>query len=612
MKLSINGCFSHAVRLAFMGGTVGAAISPVIAAADDVTQLQGVQVTGSLIRRTDTETASPVLSISRAQITQSGATSLEQLLYTLPSLTGVSSNSQVNNGGTGGGATVSLRGLGSQRTLVLLDGKRIVFRDVNSIPINMIDHIDVLNVGAGTVYGSDAIGGVVNFITRKNFHGTEVDASYGEASDHGDDRRQALSITHGITGEKGSMVFGASFDKQESVSALNRATTANQYAIYQGAVVQNASGTIPSGVYTLSNPSQYAGVATTGTTKGKTFNFIDSNGRGCNSVTKAPGATGNTFDLADYECVASLPINSQTYNFQAQNYASVPASHLSLFTNGKQNFTDDLQGYVSTLYTHDTGRIQLAPEPFISNGNVDASGNVIPITYSSASQYNPFGQDVSTFKFRAVQAGDRATTSDVSFLQTTVGLKATILDRFEWDNSLSYGREDTVSTSYGGFNLTDINNKLGPSQNGVCYTDATYTTVVPACTPIDLVGTTGIGYGGLSSSVQDHFIQNLEVAASNINGELFKLPAGPVSLALGLDYYHIALSDNPDGLQQTFEITDYSGSATKGAYDDREAYVEVLVPILKDVPGFSSLNVDLGERYSHYSDFKDNHTEVCT
>ncbi|MGA9828518.1 MAG: TonB-dependent receptor plug domain-containing protein, partial [Rhodanobacteraceae bacterium] len=187
MRLTSNELFK-AVRYALYAGAsavVGLSAAPVFAqdtAQDQNTQqgekLETITVTGSNIRRVDIETANPVITIDRAQIEQSGKLTIGDLVQELPSIAGAATNPQVNNGGGGGSSTVSLRGLGSGRTLILVDGQRVLNNDINTIPASVVERIEVLKDGASSVYGSDAIGGVVNFIMRKDYQGAEFTGDY--------------------------------------------------------------------------------------------------------------------------------------------------------------------------------------------------------------------------------------------------------------------------------------------------------------------------------------------------------------------------------------------------------------------------------------------------
>src|SRR5581483_12508614 len=178
------------------------------------TELEKVEVTGSRIKRVDIETTNPVFTIDRKTIESTGAATLGELLQSTPVVTGVVTNTQVNNGGGTGKADVSLRGLTSSRTLVLLDGVRIIAAasanagstDVNALPANMIERIEILKQGASAIYGSDAIGGVVNFITRKNYSGGEVEGEWGK-SQEADGAMYNGSMTWGNSTGAGNIVF---------------------------------------------------------------------------------------------------------------------------------------------------------------------------------------------------------------------------------------------------------------------------------------------------------------------------------------------------------------------------------------------------------------------
>jgi iron complex outermembrane recepter protein len=180
------------------------------------TTLDTITVTGSRIRRTDLETASPVFQIDRAAIDNSGALTIGDFIQEVPSMAGAATNPSVNNGGGDGSATVSLRGLGEDRTLLLVNGRRIVTQDVNSIPMSMVERVEILKDGASAIYGSDAIGGVVNFILKKNFEGAEATINYG-ISKEDDGQRHGVSSTFGLSGERGNLIVSANYSMQEPV-----------------------------------------------------------------------------------------------------------------------------------------------------------------------------------------------------------------------------------------------------------------------------------------------------------------------------------------------------------------------------------------------------------
>src|SRR6185503_4517634 len=257
--------------------------------------LQGMVVTGSLIRRADAETSSPVVTIDRSNIDNSGKPTLGDVLQQLPSISGNATNTQNNSNGGGGAsplleggdgaARVSLRGLGETRTLVLIDGQRMANQDINMIPQNMIERVDVLAEGASTVYGSDAIGGVVNFILRKDFKGAQFSLNDG-ISGHGDSKRRGFNLTGGMSGDNYSIVGGLDYNKYDATLASQRDFSRQQLYLSSGTIIAAGSSSIPTGRIQLpaSIASQY-GCAI--------------NSSGTANVTLA---TGDGSNLGDYRC----------------------------------------------------------------------------------------------------------------------------------------------------------------------------------------------------------------------------------------------------------------------------------------------------------------------
>ena len=230
-----NPSLPRAVRLALSGQTVGVGAvllssiaAPALAqqpAPAETDKLETIVVTGSRIRRVDLETASPVFVIDKGQIEKTGKLTVGDLLQTTPAIAGgaTATNGAVNNGGGTGAATIDLRGLGTARTLILVNGRRLAgpAPDVNAIPINLIERVEVLKDGASAIYGSDAIGGVVNFILRKDYQGIEFAVDYGIA-DKDDGQRTGVTMTMGHTSDKGSIMIGLNYHDQELVAARNR------------------------------------------------------------------------------------------------------------------------------------------------------------------------------------------------------------------------------------------------------------------------------------------------------------------------------------------------------------------------------------------------------
>ena len=282
--LAVGAAGAAATSLSFVSTAgAGPADGPAPDAAD--TSLQEVTVTGTRIRRVDTETANSVTVIDAKAIQNSGYQTVGDIIQRLPSVSGNGVSPAVNNGGGFGESTIDLRGLDAKRTLVLVDGRRqgIVgasdATDVNQIPVNMIDHIEILTEGAGAIYGSDAVGGVVNFITRKDTDGLEVNADYGKTT-HADGAQHGFNVLFGKQIDNFHVEVGGAYFQQKGVYAGDRSYSKYALYLYGGTygAYKGGSSRTPTGRIYLPVPNQYD----------------------CKSVTRNLAASGTS--TADYRC----------------------------------------------------------------------------------------------------------------------------------------------------------------------------------------------------------------------------------------------------------------------------------------------------------------------
>ncbi len=600
MRLSSNELFK-AVRYALYAGAsavVGLSAAPVFAqdaAQDQNTQgekLETITVTGSNIRRVDIETANPVITIDRAQIEKSGRLTVGDLVQELPSIAGAATNPQVNNGGGTGISSVSLRGLGSNRTLILIDGQRVLNGDINTIPASVVERIEVLKDGASSVYGSDAIGGVVNFIMRKDYQGAEFTGDYG-ISDKDDGERRGASITIGQTTDRGSVVAGLNYNKFDAVSAGKRDFSRNAqyyYTNYGGAITGGSSRTPFGRIFLPPNlQSQF----------------------GCGSVTRLPGTDGTA--LSDYRCYTG----ADGYNYQPLNVILVPQERTNAFALANYRLTDNVSAYFEYFGNKTVAAQLIAPYPLDSLSN-----NIIT---SADNLYNPFGVDFGpsannpggglyNLSERLTGVGQRITNNTRLTNQIVAGLKGNFGDSsWTWDANLNYGHLSAQTYTTGFLNFSKIQDALGPSAiiNGVptCLRDITDpTSVIAGCTPLNIFvqddPNSVAEFLAAQSAPFTQFTAIQREATINATGELFNLPAGAVSLAVGALYRKSYSNFKPDSTlvldlaTGTCDLGTACTTALNGQITTKEAYAELLVPILKDVPFFHSLNLDLGTRYS--------------
>jgi len=579
-------------------------IAPINALAQDAEtstpaqKLETIEVTGSRIRRVDVETASPVLTVDRAAIEKSGKLTVGDLVQQLPSISGAAGNPAVNNGGGSGGSFVSLRGLGTNRTLILMNGHRVVNADINIIPSNLVERIEILTDGASAVYGSDAIGGVVNFIMRSNYQGAELTSSYG-ISDHDDGERKAFNLTFGQTSDKGSIVGGIDYNKFDGILSGNRdyGKYSLTYTAKTGAVLQGGSVASPSGFISAPQFGNCAPSALAGNTPGGTFDA---------------GAPGGGADVipAHFRCFSDA---QDTYNYQAINLIYTPQERTNAYVLGNYKLSDSVEAYMSIFHNKTTSEAELAPLP------LDLYS--AQITLDAGQPYNPFGVNVgyrnpdgtvsngaNDLAIRLTALGPRIIKFTTVTDQVIAGLKGTVSDTsWQWDANLNYGHNSVLRQSPGSLASGDLAASGSFSAN--CIPGST---AKGGC--INIFDQTDPNTAKiLKQYAADPFLNILSTfrqAEFNINGNLFDLPAGTVSLAAGAsyrkEYTNIAVDyitrANPANGNCAVQI---SACATpfQGGFSVKEVYAEVLIPLVKDLSLVHSLNLDLGERYSDYNTF---------
>ena len=550
---------------------------------DQPKTLQTVVVTGSLIRRVDTETASPVTIIDRQNITSSGKPTLGDVLQQMPSVAGAATNPQNNSNGGGvasplteggdGASRVSLRGLGTGRTLVLIDGQRMLNADMNLVPQNMVQRIDVLAEGASTTYGSDAVGGVVNIILRHDFDGAEVSVNSG-ISGHGDGQRHGLSLTMGHTGDRYNIVGGLDYNKYNAVPNSRRDFAAHQLYLTDGQVSVAGSSSIPNGRMQL--PGSYA--AQYGCTPDSTNHIV---------VTRD---TGDGTTLGDYRCRTS----SDTFNYAAYNYIQVQQQRTDGFALGSYNLTDNITAFIDAFYNHTESAGQDASIP-VGTGD----GLVIPAT----APFNPFGVTFSpnpipgdpnsgyVYQTRLTGVGTRIHPYTTSTGQLIAGLRGAVgQSSWNWNVAVDYGHTSRTQTD---------ENEL--------YIPALQAAIDAGANIFDQANNgAALGAGAVDAIYRKREI--LRQISAGANGNVFSLPAGDVQLAVGALYRKQSMNYTINPLALLDPVTGFCqisqeacGSPGSGNDSVKEAFAETLIPLLKEVPGAYSLNVDVGVRYSDYN-----------
>ncbi|WP_313457537.1 TonB-dependent receptor [Stenotrophomonas sp.] len=560
------------------------------------TNLDSIVVTGSRLRRVDTESANPVVTVSQEQIAATGKATVGDLLQELPSIAGNSTNPNTNNGGGTGASTISLRGLGDKRTLVLVNGVRLAYNDVNAIPATMIERIEVLSDGASAIYGSDAIGGVVNFILRDRFEGVQFTADFGTSSE-GDGNRRNFSLTGGKAWDRGSIVAGVSYHNLDAVSALDRDYSKDALYLSSGEAVKQGSSATPSGSINFNDGSAASDALAAA--------------NGCSRVTLNSGVSGAT-GPGDFHCYNAA---NDSYNYQPYNLLQTPQERSNAFVLATFRFTDNIEGYVNTWFSKTESASVIAPIPIFANGD--------NFLVSADSYYNPFGVNFGTDRTtgvsyndlngRATVLGNRRYEYKTDNFQISPGLRGGFgSSSWQWDVNVNYGRVKQTSTNYGFLDYASFNQAVGPSFLDV---DGTVKcgsagNVIAGCTPLNIFNLNDASsLGTLQSMIVNPVVSSVytvKQAEANANGDLFELPAGMVGLAVGVSYREEKSTSKADALWTGDEnglcgVIEFCASQLSGSFDVKEAYAEALFPLLKDLPGIQSLNVSIGTRFSDYS-----------
>ena len=587
--------------------------------ARDATTLDRVEVTGSRIRQVDIETSQPVLSISRAQIEQQGFQSVADILQNIsaagtPTL---SRASPLSAGEIVGGSFISLRNLGATRTLVLVNGKRLGIstsglQDISTIPTAAVERIEVLKDGASSIYGSDAIGGVVNIITRTDYEGMQASAYYGQFGE-GDGSIERVDGVMGVRGERGSLTVAAEYAKEDRVAASDREFSAFPLGQYHPFLSWTP----------VSQHGGFISSPTVNTIPGINYPAASANNpRREARVVLNQGADPR--NPASYRLQNLAAPNGDVSNTNSQTDLRTPLERKSVYVAGTFDFTDNVRFRGDAAYTNRTASRQVAGYPFQAITFASPTSN---LAVSPDSYFNPLpGQAIPNW-WRRTWEVPRVSDSDLDTLRITGAVEGSfdVGDRiFDWDVSYLYNSNKVVQSSYGNLNLSNVARAVGPSflnSSGQvqCGTSGAPIALGPdagQCVPWNpFLAFGNAGPGGLTGNqaLQDYLFQQehstgettTQVISANLAGSLFALPAGDLAFAVGAEHRRERGEFIPDALAVSGNSTNLASRPTQGGYKVDELYAELSIPLLADMPGARELSLSLASRYSDYDTFGD-------
>lgn len=541
-------------------------ISYAVEAEDGI--MEEVVVTGSRIKRGDSNSISPITVLTEEDLNASGNVTLENFIQDMPSVNGGDFGSGVNNGNPGL-ASVSLRGLGPNRTLVLVNGKRFAaaadngFVDLNTIPTAMVERVEVLRDGASTVYGTDAVAGVVNIITKKDFEGIDLDFGY-DITDEDDGEQFNLAVTFGNTFDRGNFVMGAQVTKRDEIRQGDRSFSACPFFDdgFQK-ICGGSATTTPASFTPLIDGGQLVsnglGGARPFDPAGDAFNFA------ALSYLTTPQDVFSTFASVNYEVMESESLGLINANLEL-NYSN--------------RESDQLLAPVGTFGGWLTG--QSHPDnPF---GDILCAGNPLCST----------PQAVATSR-RLTESGGRRFTQDVNTFRLMFGLDGEFNNGWVWDASYTLAKWEDSQRDEGRPNRPNIEAMLDPV---LC---AAATNGCPGVfNPFvsDSMTAEQVAYGFVGVNTKEE--STLNVFQLNLSGDFgsFELPGGKPGWAVGYENRREEAASKPDGGAAIGAIAFTPGEVTAGDFEVDEAYAEVILPILSGAPMAEVLTLEGSVRWT--------------
>jgi iron complex outermembrane recepter protein len=607
------------------------------------TKLDTIEVTGSRLRRTDYETAQPVLVLSREDIERTGLTDISEILRNI-SAAGNSSLSaqQARFAQTLGETNLDLRNLGAQHTLLLVNGKRWVtgliptqpsVSDYNTIPTAIIERIEVLKDGASAIYGSDAIGGVVNIITRKDFAGWGATYQAGQYIEQGDGFNQQASLSWGTASSERSIFVNFSFTDQDLVPNENRELTdrpdlspsRDSIVTTRGLIRFVAAGTNPH-VPRYGCPNLAGGIVGGAlgepTTGGPITTIVTQVPAGLHlcDLTLNLGADGG--DLEDYHQI-NRATPTDVYNRFAEGTLKEPSERTAFYTQMSQKLFAGIDLGVEALYNLRRST-QIGQNLYLGAGNLGNPGDghlgYIPADHPM----NPFGQDIGRDAScpdpnqNCTELGPNSGAWAIRrarglnnwlFIDTvdTMRLGASLRGDFDlfgegvfWDGGYVHSRNK----------IEEISPLVRYDRAGLALQEAECANT-PGCVFLNpFSGAEGLTQEMVDYIVHDTYQRNKnqqDIAYLNVSTQFpqWNFLAGPLAMAAGLEMRTEQYTSIIDPVVRRGLTFLNSGSNTEGETEAREAYLEFGIPLLRDVPGFQSLDLDIAGRASEYPGIAD-------
>lgn len=568
---------------------IGAAALPTAAyaqttaepAAEEATE---VVVTGTLITNPNLISSSPVSVIGESEIQLRNMGNAEELVRDLPGA--VPGLGTATNNGNGGFATVDLRGLGSQRNLVLLDGNRLVVAnqlgtvDLNNIPVALVQRTEVLTGGASTTYGADAVSGVVNFITRKDFAGMELSVG-NSITERGDGHTFRADLTLGVNFDdgRGNAVLSLGYQEADPVYMGQRDISVFEISGTAGRAAGSSATSVPTTISIRPNPA--------GTASRNQLN------------------AGSTLLVPEYA----------GFNFNPYNIFYTPYKRHNIYAAANYEVSDTIEVYARGMFSRNAVSTIIAPSgifgealtipgnnPFLPAGVRDQLCNSAGIALGATCNTHAAIPMLEVYR-RTTELGPRISDYTTTMFDYRAGAKVKFSENIGLDVSAGYGESDLVQIQSGYVLRSRVQQALNASSTTTC------TNNTLGCVPLNLFGPQGsitpeqaaFLAGSSTITIKNKLSQARAVLSGDFGTNLWADEA--IGFAIGAEYRKYEYARLPDNFAAVpGELGGAGGAVTPftGGYNVKEVYGELIAPIVADKPFFHSLTAEAGVRYSSY------------
>ncbi|RXE95507.1 TonB-dependent receptor [Pseudoalteromonas phenolica O-BC30] len=600
-----NNKVAKAVKYAIACSVISTGLSTGVAIANEDTEgknVERIEVTGSRIQRAEFESASPVASFDAEDIAKSGVTSVDEFLKFIPATSGFQLGATTNNGNDGA-KKIDLRGMGFNRTLILINGKRSIGDvnsdgavDLNQVPMSMVKRIDVLKDGASTIYGTDAIAGVVNIILQDDFEGVRVSGSAGAGTSEWDAKQKTFSVLMGTASDKGSITVALEYNSQEELKQGERDWAHD--ALYPSAIRDENTGEVLGFEAVASGSSNSRTIRLTGDQR---------------AAIAAAGGPDKASWVVDADTGEVRPYDNtkDVYNYAPVNALITPNDRFQIALNGKYEVADGTNAYVDAFYTQRESLQRLAPDASFGRGQMQYVWDN-PNNPFGAADRNPWGVDFSASDLteaqtdpmkgihinrRFTESGGRIFTQKAHTYRILAGLEGEIGDGMFYDVSFTHGYNEQLDNTknYHRFDRWQtITNAVNCAANADCKAAG----VLDPFADFGAITPEQMAYLS-ANSLKDFSYGELRHIIATLSGEIeTDFGGGFIGWAAGFENRKEKGESIPDEFSSEGLTTSGASDPQLGSFTADEIYLETFIPVA------DSLSIEAAIRYSDYENNK--------